>query len=389
MLGGELPVEVHQGKIALSEHRLVTMTIFAVVCISYANCLGRVAWTSNDAWDCGLERVAPTLAYLAVAVEGLLGALPLSPPMDGGTASKKQRWQLLDAAAWARDVIYVLFGRAAAAVRAVLPRVFSPAGYLPLKGPAAYLSHRAFKEEVSRCTRVFQARAVDKYRQMRRRDPGGAERFLTRIFARKRNFIIALTDPTTGVHLSEQQMVQELVRDLFERAHNELHQNPKIAEEIDINLSSIRSNGAVPTRGDRAPQESAGTNDDPVQRAALYTEDELAQVLSGMRAMKHCIKGAYAALKAAVPEGRRLTLALVNLGKWVGLTSTLWSVRQFAHIRKNGPRVVQRINNLRPLSICSDMAQVQDRLWVQLNWRSPVGVGRWEGSLALYRLSWH
>ena len=84
---------------------------------------------------------------------------------------------------------------------------------------------------------------------------------------------------------------------------------------------------------------------------------------------KHCTKGAYAAIHAPEAGGRRLTAALVNLSRHMGLTSTLWSLRQFAPIRKAGPRVVQNINNLRPISLSSDLAQVQDALWLSRNAR--------------------
>ena len=54
----------------------------------------------------------------------------------------------------------------------------------------------------------------------------------------------------------------------------------------------------------------------------------------------------------------------MNLGLHVGLTSSLWSLRQFTPLRKAGPSIVSKTCNLRPISLASDMASVLDALWL-------------------------
>ena len=54
----------------------------------------------------------------------------------------------------------------------------------------------------------------------------------------------------------------------------------------------------------------------------------------------------------------------MNLGLHVGLTSSLWSLRQITPLRKTGPSIVRKTSSLRPISLASDMASVQDALWL-------------------------
>ena len=66
---------------------------------------------------------------------------------------------------------------------------------------------------------------------------------------------------------------------------------------------------------------------------------------------------------------RIATLGLANLALHVGLTSSLWSLRQFVHLRKAGPSVVRSIRCLRPVSLVCNMAHAIDALWIQRNRR--------------------
>ena len=51
----------------------------------------------------------------------------------------------------------------------------------------------------------------------------------------------------------------------------------------------------------------------------------------------------------------------------MGITSTHWSLRKIDPIRKAGPKIVRNMVNLRPVSFGTDMAQVQDALWMSRN----------------------
>ena len=51
----------------------------------------------------------------------------------------------------------------------------------------------------------------------------------------------------------------------------------------------------------------------------------------------------------------------------MALTSSLWSLRRFTPIKKFGPSLVHSVECLQPISLCSDMAQVQNALWAKRN----------------------
>ena len=97
---------------------------------------------------------------------------------------------------------------------------------------------------------------------------------------------------------------------------------------------------------------------------ARYSMDEVDAVLDSFKAGRHCLQGCYAALRSPCRPARLLVAALVNLSRHMCLTSSLWSIRRFSLIRKSGPPVVRNSMHLRPISISSDMAQVQDALWL-------------------------
>ena len=99
----------------------------------------------------------------------------------------------------------------------------------------------------------------------------------------------------------------------------------------------------------------------------LYTEEELDELLAKFNKSKKCTNGCYTALCASSRTGRRLTLALVILGLFMALTSSLWSLRRFTPIKKTGPWLVRSLECLRSLSISSDIAQAQDELWAKRN----------------------
>ena len=102
-------------------------------------------------------------------------------------------------------------------------------------------------------------------------------------------------------------------------------------------------------------------------RSNMYTLQELGDVLKKLQVSKRSIKLPYTAVKENSSQGKALTLALMNCSRHVGLTSTHWSLRQFAPIRRSGLSTVRAMDHLRPVSLCSDMAQVSDDLWVKRN----------------------
>ncbi|CAE8713179.1 unnamed protein product, partial [Polarella glacialis] len=63
-------------------------------------------------------------------------------------------------------------------------------------------------------------------------------------------------------------------------------------------------------------------------------------------------------------NGARITLAAVNIGRACHLTAAEWSLRRFMPLRKCGPLMVRNADNLRPISLSTDVAAAQDALWL-------------------------
>ena len=55
---------------------------------------------------------------------------------------------------------------------------------------------------------------------------------------------------------------------------------------------------------------------------------------------------------------------LVNLGRHVGLMSMHWSTRIASPLRKMGPKSMRKLARLRLVSIPTEMASIQDALWL-------------------------
>ena len=113
-------------------------------------------------------------------------------------------------------------------------------------------------------------------------------------------------------------------------------------------ISKIRANGGF--------LERAGTNQRLVSGSVFVPDEVSNEILDSLKSSKRWLHGTAAALKAACAQGRAITGLLVNLAFWVGLTSSFWSLRMICPIRKCGPAVVRRLENLRPVSFGSDMA---------------------------------
>ena len=87
---------------------------------------------------------------------------------------------------------------------------------------------------------------------------------------------------------------------------------------------------------------------------------------------KKCLKIIVAVITSHNLHMHTVTLGLANLALHVGLTSSLWSLRQFVHLRKAVPSAVRSITCLRPVSLVCDMAHAIDAVWIQRN------RGQWE-----------
>ncbi|CAK0907077.1 unnamed protein product [Prorocentrum cordatum] len=262
---------------------------------------------------------------------------------------------MLDLAAWSRGALYTLVGHAAGVTRAVSSAASHkrrrPAG----PAPADFSDHQAFKRAATQAAWDARRGAAQHFLQLRASNPGAAERYLSSFFNAQDRFEIALADPATGQALSADAMLQVLAQDLQARANNGFPQDPAAILATTRAASAVHQSGAA----------RAGAQTTRGRR--LYTMAELDDVLASFKVTSSALRGCYASVKSACPQGRRLTLALANLSRSCGLTSTCWSERQFTPLHQSGPRLVRAVACLRPISISTVMSAVVDALWTQRN----------------------
>ena len=136
-------------------------------------------------------------------------------------------------------------------------------------------------------------------------------------------------------------------------------------------LASISS----PTRGQQAQRfvselRQTGclinpeTNEALVDTEPLYSDDEVNEVNHSLKLGSKCLRGCYAAVKPTAPGGRSLIRSLLNLSLFLQLVASATTLRELNPIRKGGAHVVTLISNLRPISIASELAAIQDGLFL-------------------------
>ena len=259
-------------------------------------------------------------------------------------------------------MLYVVAGHCCAAVS--VSAGCRSQGRATFAGSTHYSSYHHFKEAVRVSVWNSQRRVGEVFSELHRVNPSRAQRFLSKSLRAHQGFEIALTEAQSGAPLSPAEVIQELLADLQARANNSFPQDEGARCAFQRQISTIRGSAGRPdVLGHAARHENCSP----------YTLDEVDAFCDALSVGKNCLGLPYAALKAAVPQSRRLTWALVSLSWHCALSSTHWALRQFNHIRKSGPRLVKVVSNLRPISMASDMAQVQDGLWVLLELRATVG----------------
>ncbi|CAK0904656.1 unnamed protein product, partial [Prorocentrum cordatum] len=348
-----LPAHVVDEFVGLSDHRLVLIDVPCRATAQNSAGFGRVAWTSGEEWETGLREVASTLQALATAIETVGTSQWLRPPWYGGGATRLQRRAVLNVAAWARDTIYAMVGHASSATRTtgVASRSRDTSRRPPLD-PSPYPSHEAFREAASAAAWQERRKAVHRYLDIRETNAGAAERFLSGFFRSTAKFDIQLVDSITGHALSTSGMIDAIRDDVYSRAHNDFPQCPEARDSLAQAVTAIRRSGA-----------EAG----PLYPERPCADHEVEAALSLLKPGKRTVHLCNAALRVQVEEGFRLTRALLNLGRALCVTARPWSLRHFAPIRKSGPATVRKIKSLRPISLTTDMASVQDAAWIARN----------------------
>ena len=281
-------------------------------------------------------------------VENLLPAVWCQPVFFGGSANVRLRRKLLDVAVWCRDVLYTFSGHVSGAV-------------IASAGP------RPKQSSVRPPCGVFvgaRAQVSAKYRQARDQSRAAADKFLSRFLSAQDAFEIALQDATTGDALDDVSTLEEIKRDLVERAADPFPFDPEARALHAAKVSALRSVGGAPGLTAVAPvlPRCPRVRTDP-----LYPLEDVDAVVATLNADSKALRLCNAATKAVFPLGRRLTCGLMNLSRKVCLTSTFWCFRAVSPIRKSGPRVVRRTKHVRPISVASDLASVADALWLLRN----------------------
>ena len=162
-------------------------------------------------------------------------------------------------------------------------------------------------------------RAVDHYHRIRRRCPAAAERYLSSQVSSGSQFTFALLDPVTQSPLTPRGMVQAVVCERQGRV-GQIAQGASNEQQLLLKKAArIRSMGA---HHDCLvlPDFRATKSDRPLDTGPCWME-ELEVIFDAIDESKATVRGSYAAIKANSPENRRVNLALVNLGRHVGLTS--------------------------------------------------------------------
>ena len=326
--------------------------------LNYNSHLGRVMWSTEAVWDDALGSVKSELATLSSAIHDILQDQTIRPSQLGGTASKALRRNIIDAAAWIRDFLYVLAGHCAAAVIVVRPKHQVSLSQLPVR-PDLFESYDDFKHAVSQRSWYEQQKTTHLFLKLRESDPNQAKQWISKTVSATLNATVMLISPDTGLPLKAHEMASVVMRDLQDKVGSRDANAAPDSRRALVAISKIRAQGGF--------SEMDGTDLQRMQASVSVPNELINEILDSLTSSKRWLRGTAAALKAACPQGRTLTGLLVNLAFWLGLTSSFWSLRQICPIRKSGPATVRRLDNLRPISFGSDMAQVLDAVWVRIN----------------------
>ncbi|OLP89967.1 hypothetical protein AK812_SmicGene28511 [Symbiodinium microadriaticum] len=318
-------------------------------------------WAQPGLWEHVFEHASNVFAVLSLAAE-----LATEEISDTRSLTSKRRRAILDAAAWARDAVICLLGHCFNLVAASYTSLAgSKSGNLAwprsLPFPEDFDDYEDYKCAMTDFNSGVRSAMYQKFLSLRSASPSEASKFLSACFRKDKNFEVALTDEESGHLLSIQQALGALESDYHARVEVNLSHDHPTNEKIKESVRSISRARAPATGINGLPALPSTTTADNPQP---YSLSELELALTGIQTKKVCIHGPLAAVKADAGQSRRLTLALVNLGRAAEETATSWSTRCISPIRKSGPKVVRKIACLRPISLTADLASVQDALWL-------------------------
>ena len=351
-------IQVLQEQVGLSDHSMVIANFSCSFRLVLSLSIGRVSWSHHDLWESALESMSQLLLESSTAAKAAREELEAASCMPA-----KRRRAILDAAAWIRETIVVVVGHSSSLVRAGVrggTRMPAQETLRPPK-PQDFDDYDSYKQAVKRFDGQLQDQVVRKYMQLRAQDPNSAKRFVSSHVAKSREFQIALSDEDTGHLMSTQAALSAIADDLSSRADNDFPQSQEAAAFFTGAVTALLRLQAPAAGVPGMPSPPAYNT---ASNKSLYSLGELDQVLSGLKARKQSTHGPLASVKVWCPAARQFLLDLMNLGRVARQTSTHWRLRQVSPLRKSGPKVVRKIANLRPISVATEMAAVQDGLWL-------------------------
>ena len=257
----------------------------------------------------------------------------------------RRRRAIIDAVMWIRDSWYVMAGHLACLVLASSSKRKRVGNYVSGASPDG---ESADDLEWKRSRIAF-----DRYVSLRQSDRGAADRFLSKLVKPKESLTVALRSPSNTL-LSTGESLGAIKDDLCNRSSG------GIAKRCGI-LTRTTADFVSRVRRSRALTDPAiGTV--RAESNGKFSESELGAVIGDFSRSSVSLRNCYAAVKAVPVGGRRVTLAIANMCFEFGLFPTTATLREFNPIRKKGPKVVQSVSCLRPISFSSDFAAVLDAL---------------------------
>ncbi|CAE8605578.1 unnamed protein product, partial [Polarella glacialis] len=281
-----------------------------------------VAVLPERAWADALATIDQCLGAAADALE--LATTEMSDAYSAGAPTGRRR-AVLNAAAWLRDTLF--------------------SGWAPNLGswgPGGLDRPRGMSG-------LTGATAATRYARLCLTDPPGAARFMAMYFRRQKQFTIALVD-AEGASLDGPGMIAAVVDNLHSRVGIDSRRRDSAEERAQAELVGLiraarAPRSGVPGIGPRGSSTTGGG-------AERYSAEEMATARATTKGVK---------LVFGAP---RITLAAVNIGRACHLTAAEWSLRRFMPLRKCGPLMVRNADNLRPISLSTDVAAAQDALWL-------------------------
>ena len=330
------------GDVGNSDHAAVgceaCFSIPLNICISYH----RVAWTSEPEWEITLQVLDPIFEYLATIV----AALAFTPSILNMVESSRQvarRRRLMDIIVWLRETWYNLAGHLGGHVKVLA------SGSDRKQIQSSEDAWRLHNEQSH-----YHFRTWLQYLVLRTSNAGAADKLLSHMLRQDSQFRICIKDPDTGESLEDTEMVELMADEFFHQASQAMASDLDYRDWMQRTVSQIRHSGAMydPEEDKRV----TGFFFSP------FTMAEMNTVLKTLCPSKQSFRGAYAAVRASGPGGRKLILCIANSSLVWCVSATSLSQRQCGPLHKSGPRVVTRIACLRPVSQGCDHSAVLDGL---------------------------